>query len=162
MDGKRPRRRTSMKLVFSVTNVILVVLTVVGVFAVTDRNARHALQQEMETRLLMEARHLSLLSTDALLSDYPELTLCPLVSEMLQQQPDLEFAVVLDHESHIKGHSDVRRLGEKFSVIRSFEPYASLAPVAADEAGLLFYLPFEIVRRCAHFVSPFLRTPRWL
>ncbi len=134
MDGKRPRRRTSMKLVFSVTNVILVVLTVVGVFAVTDRNARHALQQEMETRLLMEARHLSLLSTDALLSDYPELTLCPLVSEMLQQQPDLEFAVVLDHESHIKGHSDVRRLGEKFSVIRSFEPYASLAPVAADEA----------------------------
>lgn len=136
MTENRPRRLLSMRLVFSVVTVSLVALTVAGVSAVTDRNARRALQTEIETRLVLEARHLALLSTDALLSDYPELTLCPIVREMLQRQPDLAVAVVLDHNGQIMGHPDVRRLGEPFTALASFTPYASRARLGDDETIL--------------------------
>jgi response regulator RpfG family c-di-GMP phosphodiesterase len=125
-----------MKFAFSAIMIVLVMVTVLGVFGLTERNARRALQTEMETRLLLEARYLALLSTDALLADYPELTLCPIVREMLQRQPDLAVAVVLDHAGRIQGHPDVRRLGKLLPLLDTFTPYASLAPARDDEVLL--------------------------
>jgi len=126
----------SMKVVFSLFTMVVVVLTVAGVFTLTDRNARRALQVEMETRLVLEARHLALLSVDALLGEFPELTLCPLTREMLQRRPDLEIVVVLDHAGTIMGHPDIRLLGERFSVLKDFLPRATLAVIDADETIL--------------------------
>ncbi len=136
MTPPKNRRLVSMKFVFSAVTVALVASTVIGVFMITDRNARRALEAEMEMRLVLEARHLALLSTDALLAEYPELTLCPIVREMLQRQSDLSVAVVLDHEGCIKGHPDVRRLGERFPMLDDFTPYRSLARLEDDEVVL--------------------------
>ena len=136
MSSQHPRRISSMKLVFSAIMILLVMVTVAGVFGLTERNARRALQTEMETRLVLEARHLALLSTDALLADYPELTLCPIVREMLQRRPDLAMAVVLDHAGRIQGHPDVRRLGKPLPLLDTFIPYESLARVRDDEVIL--------------------------
>ena len=126
----------SMKVVFSLFTMAVVVLTVAGVFTLTDRNARRALQIEMETRLVLEARHLALLSVDALLGEFPELTLCPLTREMLQRRPDLEIVVVLDHAGTIMGHPDIRLLGERFSVLKDFLPRPTLAVIDPDETIL--------------------------
>jgi HD-GYP domain-containing protein (c-di-GMP phosphodiesterase class II) len=137
MTQERAQRLVSMKLLFSLVAIVLVALTVAGVFGLTERNARRALQREMEMRLVLEARHLALLSTDALLADYPELTLCPIVREMLQRRPDLEIAVVLDHAGSIRGHSDVRRLGERFATLSSFAPKATRTRIDDDESILI-------------------------
>jgi response regulator RpfG family c-di-GMP phosphodiesterase len=136
MNPVPTRRIVSMKLVFSLVTVALVGLTVVGVFLITERNARRALQSEMEMRLVLEARHLALLSADALLAEYPELTLCPIVREMMQRRPYLTVAVVTDHEGRIQGHPDVRRLGEYFPMLETFTPYATHSRLQDDEAML--------------------------
>ncbi len=133
MGKQNSRRIISMKLIFSAVTVALVGLSVTVVFTITERNARHALQAEMETRLVLEARHLALLSADALLADFPELVLCPIVREMMLRQPDLAAAVVLDHAGLIKGHADVRKLGEPFPLLDSLEPYNALVSFESDE-----------------------------
>ncbi|MDX2474738.1 MAG: HD domain-containing protein [Candidatus Krumholzibacteria bacterium] len=136
MGAQNSQRVISMKLIFSAVTVALVGLTVALVFAITERNARSALQAEMETRLVLEARNLALLSADALLDDYPELVLCPVVREMMQNQPDLTMAVVLDHSGRIKGHSDVRQLGQTLPMLDSLQPYPTVAALRGDETML--------------------------
>jgi len=108
------RRVTSIRWIFTATVVGLIAVTVLGVSSVAERNTREALTAETETRLLLEARNLALLSIDALLTEYPELVLYPAVSEMLQERPDLSFAYVLDHLKVIHGHADARLLGTTF------------------------------------------------
>ncbi|MBA4378935.1 MAG: hypothetical protein C0395_09845, partial [Gemmatimonas sp.] len=68
--GRRRRRTISIKLILTSATTLLIALTVAGVVFVTERNTRRTLQEEMETRLLLEARNLALLSTDALLSEF--------------------------------------------------------------------------------------------
>lgn len=114
-ESPRPRSRFGMRLILSMTVAALVTATVIGVGSVAERNAREALRFEMQTRLLLEARHLALLSADALLTDFPELTLVPVVREMQAERTDLAFAVVLDHEGVIQGHDDPRKIGQDWS-----------------------------------------------
>ncbi len=136
ISARRHRRMIGMKVLFSTVTVVMMGLTTAGVLMVTERNSRRVLQQEMETRLILEARHLALLSTDALLTDFPELTLCPVVREMLERQPDLAVAAVLDHDGRIQGHPDVRRLGEELALLGSFTEHATEAAHASDEQML--------------------------
>ncbi len=136
MATRHAKRRVSMKLIFSVFVVAVVAATVAGVSTLTERNARRALQLEIESRLVLEARHLALLSADALLGDYPELTLCPIAREMLLRRPDLELAVILDHGGQIRGHPDVRRLGERLRILEEFTPRPTLARIDDDETIL--------------------------
>jgi len=130
------RRLLSMKLVVSLVTLTVVTTTILGVFSVTEKNTRQAMIQAMETRLLIQARHLALLSTDALLSDYPELILCPIVREMLQEENGLAVAVVLDYTGKIQGHPDVRRLGEPYSVLDRFTPMPSTTELRDQETLL--------------------------
>lgn len=111
-----------MRLIVTVAAVTLISLTVIGVGWVAERNAREALTEEVESRLLMEARNLAHVGTDALLSEFPELTLCPVVSEIQDERTDLAFVVVLDHEGLIKGHADVRLLGTAFELPAGLTP----------------------------------------
>ena len=84
---------------------ILTTLVVLGVTAVTERRTRAVLLEEMESRTLVEARNLALASTRALLTEYPELLLAPLVKEMTTRQPELAFIAVVDRSGtvHRKG-----------------------------------------------------------
>jgi len=126
-----------MKLMLSLSTVALLAVTMSAVFWLTEHNARRALQQEIETRLLLEARHLALLSTDALLTDYPELTLCPIVTEMLQDRTDLALAVVVDHAGLVQGHADVRQLGQPLAAMGRFTHHPTRVGLADGEELLL-------------------------
>ncbi len=127
------RRVLSMRLLISLSTVALLVSTMVAVYGMTERHARQAMRRELETRLLLEARHLALLSTDALLSEFPELTLCPIVTSMLETRSDLEFAAVVDHDGTIRGHADVRRLGQPLSELHDLETYPAVVDLADGE-----------------------------
>jgi len=118
------RRVVGMRLIVTSTTVALIAAAVVTVGAVSERNARRILTHEIEARLLVEARHLALTSAGALLSDYPELTLVPLVKQMQADRRELAFVVVTDHNGVILGHAEARQMGERF------EPPARLTPVA--------------------------------
>ena len=138
--------RAAAKIITGVV-VALITLTVIGVGWVAERNAREALTEESETRLLLEARNLALLSIDPLLSAYPELTLYPAVTELLEERPGLSFAVVLDHRGTIQGHADARLLGTSFKRDRNHTPVATtqeLMPgemMLGDEDMLVAWVP---------------------
>src|SRR6185503_3627259 len=111
----RPRRPVlSLRWIAALGAVALTTAAVLTVGAVAERNTRQALTREIETRLLLEARNLALTSSEALLADYPELTLHPLVKEMKSEQPELALVLVLDHKGVIQGDPDARLLGTRF------------------------------------------------
>lgn len=112
----RPPRVISMRVILSVTTVALISASLISFAWLAEGHTRSALVQEMETRLLLEARNLASLSVDALLTEYPELTLCPLVSEVQTGRPDLAFVVVLDHQNRIRGHIDLQELDTEFNL----------------------------------------------
>ena len=124
-DAVHRPRVISMRLILSLAVAVLVSVTVIGVSWIAERNSREALRLEMQTRLLLEARHLALLSADALLTDFPELTLCPVVGKMQEKRGDLDFAVVLDHEGVIQGHDDPRRIGQPWKMPEDLEPLST-------------------------------------
>ena len=72
----------SIRWIMAVTAIALMASAVLVLGFVSERNVREALTREIEARLLSQARNLSLAGADALLSNYPELTLHPLALEM--------------------------------------------------------------------------------
>ena len=108
---RRGSRVFSMRFIVTAVAVAMVTGAVVGAGAVAERQARRALTSELETRLVLEARNLALMSAPALLTEFPELTLHPAVKEMAQERPDLAVVYVTDHANIIQGHADLERLG---------------------------------------------------
>ena len=120
---KRPRRTViSIRWVVTGVTVVLVTAAVLSVSLVAERNMRRVLSREIETRVLLQARNLALASSGALLSEFPELTLAPLVQKMQAERPELAFVVVVDHLGHVQGHADPRRLGETFRLPPDLQP----------------------------------------
>ncbi|MCA9751975.1 MAG: SpoIIE family protein phosphatase [Gemmatimonadetes bacterium] len=111
------KRKTVIGIRWIVTGaaVCLTALAVAAVGAVAERNAREALNTELQRRVVLEARNLALTSSRALLSDFPELTLAPILNQMTEGRDELEFAVVADLNHVIRGHADARRIGEEFT-----------------------------------------------
>ncbi len=118
------RRVLSIRWIASAATALLVSVAVLCIGIVAEQNARDVLTRERHERLLLLARNLALGSSSALLGDYPELTLQPLVKETLARQPELAFAVVLDHQGRVQAHPDARVLGSRWA------PPADLAPLA--------------------------------
>jgi len=109
----------------------LTAAAVVSVSFVSERNARVALTSELQTRLLLEARSLAQASAPALLNEFPELTLHPLVREKVAREPELSFAVVIDHSGMVQGDPNPQRLGTQWNPpghLRPLPPAATLAP----------------------------------
>lgn len=109
-----PARILSIRWIVIAATVLLTAATALSVGAVDERNARTALTGEIESRLLLLARNLALTSSSALLGDFPEMTLQPLVKETLENESALAFVVVVDHHDRIQGHADSRVLGTPF------------------------------------------------
>jgi serine phosphatase RsbU (regulator of sigma subunit)/anti-sigma regulatory factor (Ser/Thr protein kinase) len=127
-----PKRIVSIRWIVTSAAVLLTAATALSVGAVAERNARSALTGEIESRLLLLARNLALTSSGALLEDFPELTLQPLVKETVAHEPGLAFVIVVDHRNQIQGHADARQLGT------SFEPPPGLRAITPEhplEAG---------------------------
>jgi serine phosphatase RsbU (regulator of sigma subunit)/anti-sigma regulatory factor (Ser/Thr protein kinase) len=129
-------RVISMRLIVTAVSVVLIAAAVVTVGGVAERNARRTLTRELETRLVLEARNLALLSSSALLSEFPELTLHPLVKEMAAQRPELELVCVVDLEGNVQGHADAERLGTPWTDDPTLRPVASAASLEEGETLL--------------------------
>ena len=132
----RLRRVTSIRFIVTATTVALVAGVVLGVGSVGEQHTRRMLSAEIEARVLMTARNLARLSSSALLSDFPELTLHPLIRELQNDHPELAFAVVVDHENRIQGHSNARKLGEPFRQPSELREVVAARSLASGEAIL--------------------------
>jgi serine phosphatase RsbU (regulator of sigma subunit)/anti-sigma regulatory factor (Ser/Thr protein kinase) len=139
----------SIRWVVTGVSVVLVAAAVLSVGAVSERNLRRTLSREIETRLVLEARNLALTSSGALLSEFPELTLVPLVKKMQAERPELAFVVVVDHLGRVQGHADPRQLGEPFTLPSDLAPAATMAlqsgeRMLADRRLLLVEAPVSL------------------
>ena len=135
MTPNRPRRAVwSIRWIVACAAVVLTTLIVLGVSSFMEKRTRNVLAREIESRLLLQARNLALTSSGAIVTDYPELTLAPLVREMQARQPELALVVVLDRAGNIQGHSDVRLIGGPFTPPPRLLPVPTVAPLAPHEA----------------------------
>lgn len=123
----------SIRWVVTGVAVVLVAAAVLSVGAVSERNLRRTLSREIETRLVLEARNLALTGSGALLSEFPELTLVPLVRTMQAERPELAFVVVVDHLGRVQGHADPRHLNEPFTLPADLRPQAGAAGLKEGE-----------------------------
>ncbi|HMB68233.1 MAG TPA: hypothetical protein VKU85_02940, partial [bacterium] len=130
------RRLISIRWIVSGAAVALTAVSVAGVGLFAERNARMALSRELEARLVLEARNLALASSGALLSEFPELTLSPILSKMREDEQELVFAVVTDLEGTVRGHADPRRIGESLQLPAALAAVSSAATLTANEAVL--------------------------
>jgi serine phosphatase RsbU (regulator of sigma subunit) len=113
--------------------MLLTAASMIGMGFVSDQVTRRKLSEQIETRLLLQARNLALSSSAALLGDYPELTLHPLTREMLEQETDPVLAVVVDHQGRMRGHPDARSIGKKWQRPEGLKALTSGASVASGE-----------------------------
>ena len=110
------RRTIGLRWIVSGAAALLTIAVVGAVATLTERQTRSALTKELRTRVVFEARNLALTSAGALLSDFPELTLTPILAELRKGQNELAFAMVADREGTILGHADARRIGQKIDL----------------------------------------------
>ncbi len=129
-----PRRILGLRLIVTVVAALLTAAGVLGVGVVAERQSRATLSAELRSRLLLTARNLAMVGSSALLSDYPELTLHPLIREMQSEEPALDLAVVVDHLGIIQGHSDARRLGESYAPPEAVHPLADARALRPGES----------------------------
>ncbi len=109
------RRLFSIRWIVVAAAVGSTALSIIALALLSDRSTRNILTRELGTRLMVEARNVAQVSSRALLNEFPELTLQPLLMEMHRRQPQLVFAVVLDQEGGVRGHCESVALGERFA-----------------------------------------------
>jgi serine phosphatase RsbU (regulator of sigma subunit)/anti-sigma regulatory factor (Ser/Thr protein kinase) len=142
-------RLISMRLIVTAASVVLIAAAVFTVAGVAERNVRRTLTRELETRLVLEARNLALVGSSALLSEFPELTLHPVVKKMTSERPELEMVYVVDLDGIVQGHAEAERLGTHWSIDPTLQPVKPAASL--DEAEtLLGNDKLLVVRRDVH------------
>ena len=124
----------SIRWIVACATAVLTVAVVFSVTAVMERRTRDVLSREIETRLLLQARNLALAGSGALLTEFPELTLTPMLKEMQARQPELALIAVLDRSGRIEGCPDVRLLGSAFVPPGGLEPVPTTAALKAKES----------------------------
>ncbi len=128
------RRFISLRLIASLAAASLVSVTVVISAWVNEHNMRSALVEGAQTQLVLEARNLAITSAEALLSDFPELTLIPLVRDMVAGRPEILDVVITDHEGLIQGARESRDIGTAWERPADLPPASAAPAVARGEA----------------------------
>jgi len=103
-----------MRFIVAGAAALLVSAVVLITAQVSARSTRTALQAAARSQTVLEARNLALVSDEALLSEFPELTLVPIVSELQKTRAEVVMAVIVDHQGVVQGHFDPRLLGTLF------------------------------------------------
>ena len=111
-----------MRLIVTTVTVVLIAAAVIGVGWISERNVRRVLTRELETRVVLESRNLAALSVSALLDEFPELVLHPVLRDMERERPDLALIFVVDHEGVVQGHADADQLGSNFNLDIGLQP----------------------------------------
>ena len=113
-DGRK-RSIFGIRTIVAGAAAVLTTLIVLGVTGVLERRTRMVLVEEIDARLLSEARGLAVASASSLLTDYPELLLAPIVKKMCVEQPELALVEVVDRSGVVQGHPDVRQIGAAYA-----------------------------------------------
>src|ERR1044072_4209618 len=79
MATRPPGMVVSIRWIVTLAAVVLIAAAVLSVGAIGEHSTREALTAEIETRILVDARMLATASSNAMLGDFPELTLHPLI-----------------------------------------------------------------------------------
>lgn len=130
----RARAVISLRLIASLAAAGLVALTTIVVTRVNEQSLRRTLENEATTHLVLEARNIAMASVDPLLSDYPELTLVPLASDLLKVRPELREVAILNHRGEIQGAPDPRLIGTAFVADAETHPFTAQVALRAQES----------------------------
>jgi len=123
----------SFRLIASLAAAGLVAATSLAISRVNERHLQSTLEREAESQLLLEARNLAMLSRDALLSEFPELTLVPLTGDIKGDRPEIRTVVILDHQGQIQGAPDPRVVGNRFAFPTDMRSLADAPPLRMNE-----------------------------
>ena len=133
-EPAKPRRLIGLRWIVSATAALFTAVIVIAVGVTAQRSARATLTAELHTRLVLEARNLALTSAGALLSDFPELTLTPILAELREGRAELAFATVVSRDGLILGHPDARRIGERHELPPDLSPVPGVEGLADSES----------------------------
>lgn len=126
----KPKRRTivSLQVIFAVSvGVLLSALTLATGWVIVERE-RDVLETETERRLLAQSRSLASLSASPLLDEFPEFVLHPLIKDILSENRELAYAVVVDRNGKIRGD----RIQQ--NVDQDYQDRETLAPMPTEIA----------------------------
>lgn len=132
-NGAGTRRVLSLGLVVSAAAASLLAAALLTAGLIYERNAQRILIRELEARLLLETRNLALTSAEVLLDGFPELTLQPIIRDLLAQRPELAFVAVTDRDGMVQGNADPRRLGSYFELPSDLRVTTSSSPLRPGE-----------------------------
>lgn len=108
-SGSR-RAPLSIRWVVALAVVISAAAGIVAIGISGEREITQALTAEVKQRLSILSHDLASSGAQALLGDYPELTLFPLIRSMQERDSELVVVVVTDRDHRIRGHRDARRV----------------------------------------------------
>ncbi|MFH1680025.1 MAG: SpoIIE family protein phosphatase, partial [Candidatus Eisenbacteria bacterium] len=124
----------SLKWIFAISvGALLSVLTLASGRIIIERE-RAVLEEETRRRLLAQCRNLASLSSSPLLDEYPEFVLHPLVKDILEENAELAYAVVVDREGRIRGDTDLRKVDQPFEDRPGLAAFAVDLPKESREA----------------------------
>lgn len=112
----RTGARTSLRLIVPLASTLLLSLALLAGTLVSEQQTRGLLVKQARARLALEAELLARASASAMLEGYPELTLQPILRDLLRGRDDLAAAMVLDRDGRILAHPDTRRIGQTHAV----------------------------------------------
>jgi len=144
-DPERPwggRIVISLRLIASVAAALLVGLSVGVIIHFNEKNLQANLTQEAQIQVLLEARNLAMVSTDPLLSEFPELTLMPLAKEIVNSRPELVDVTITDHKGKIVGSPVSGRLG---ATRKSDQPTTDVAEGTIREGEKMYMAAGNLV-----------------
>ncbi len=116
-DFQRPNNRRviiSLRVIASVAAAVMVGLSTGVIIQANEKNLQDTLITEAQTQILLEARNLAMVSSDPLLSDFPELALMPLAKEIMDSRRQLMDVEILDHNGNILGSPKPNTLGTPY------------------------------------------------
>jgi len=109
-------RRTfiSLKWLIAVSVMGLLTLLTLGIGKIIVGKEAQVLEEETERRLLAQARNVAALSASPLLDEYPEFVLHPIIKDLLDENPELAYAVVVDRNGIIRGDRNLTRVDQPY------------------------------------------------
>jgi len=128
-----PRRVVSLRIIVPLASVLmLAVAMLAGAFFWEDQT-RTLLAREAGTRFVAETRQLAMGSAGALLEPFPELTLQPIVREMLSGRREILDAEVVDLHGTLVASASPERLGKPYHYPPGLRPVDAPVRLRPDE-----------------------------
>ncbi len=105
------RRHVRIAVLVPILAACTLAVAVTSSALLSERDARTLLAGEIETRLLIQARLLAATGSQAMLDPFPELTLQPLIRDILAEHKELGIAMVVDDRGIVHGHPQAQLVG---------------------------------------------------